>query len=441
MKRIVAALLFLGLLSASMLMTGNAYASISANGLITQDTTWRLSDSPVKFTGHVGVASGVTLTIEPGVTVDLNEYYLQVNGTLKAQGTSSNPITFTTNGVSCSASWQKIDFTYPSTAYNEQTGAGCIIDHAVFERLGVFVRGGCQPRISNCVFNQPWWDAIWTSGGSPTIKGNTFNGGSVTVPAIYGDNAIITDNVINGNGVLSGIELTGKGQVLNNKIINGYSGILASGDITVKNNVVVGCSELGLRVSGASAEGNYIKGCGIGIEAQGSSLVRHNTVTDNTVGIQANGVSAISNNNILGSTQNSIVLLGSGNLDASQNWWGTTDQAAIGQSIRDYKNDFNLGTVTYLPCLSGPDAAAPQSADISIPATPLPTQSPTSTIPPLDGQPIQPTQVPSPIEGSSNDATITLDSMGLVVIGVVALTVAWVVVLVLYTNRKTKKAI
>jgi hypothetical protein len=437
MKKLVAVLLVVGLLAASMFLVGDVDASLSVSGLVSQNTTWRQSDSPVRFTGLVGVASGVTLTIEPGVTVDLNQYYLQINGTLNARGTSSNPITFTTNGVDCTSMWQKVDFTYPSTAYNEQTGEGCIIDHAVFERLGIFVRGGCQPRISNCVFNQPWWDAIWASGAAPQIIGNTFNGGSVSAPAIYGDYAIATNNVINGNGVLSGIELSG-GQILNNKISNCLRGISASGDITVKNNVVVGCSLVGLRFLGVTAEGNYIKNCGIGIEAQGSSSIQHNTVTENTVGISASGVSDIHNNNIVVNSQNSISLFGGGNLNATQNWWGTTDEAAISQSIHDYKNDFNLGTVTYVPCLNGPDASAPQSADISF-STPLPTQSPTSTTHPMDGHPVGPTEASSPVEGSSNTDNAPLDTMGIVVIVVVALTVTWVVILVLYSTKRSKE--
>ena len=48
--------------------------------------------SPYIVTGNVVVAGGVTLAIESGVTVKFeSDKGLQVNGTLKAQGTSDNP--------------------------------------------------------------------------------------------------------------------------------------------------------------------------------------------------------------------------------------------------------------------------------------------------------------------------------------------------------------
>ena len=55
---------------------GNVHASKPVGGLIASDTTWSAADSPYQFTGPVGVPSGVTLTIEPGVTVDFGNYYL-----------------------------------------------------------------------------------------------------------------------------------------------------------------------------------------------------------------------------------------------------------------------------------------------------------------------------------------------------------------------------
>jgi hypothetical protein len=42
----------------------------------------------------VAVNNGVTLTIEPGVTVNLNSFYIRVNGTLTARGTDNDKISF-----------------------------------------------------------------------------------------------------------------------------------------------------------------------------------------------------------------------------------------------------------------------------------------------------------------------------------------------------------
>ena len=56
------------------------------NGVIDEHTIWNLSGSPFQITGHVVVSSGVTLTIEPGVTVKFDSGKVMiVEGELLAQ--------------------------------------------------------------------------------------------------------------------------------------------------------------------------------------------------------------------------------------------------------------------------------------------------------------------------------------------------------------------
>ena len=52
-----------------LLFVGFAYSQTDVSGAISSDTTWGTSGSPYTVTGNVLVASGVTLTIEAGVTV------------------------------------------------------------------------------------------------------------------------------------------------------------------------------------------------------------------------------------------------------------------------------------------------------------------------------------------------------------------------------------
>lgn len=73
-----------------------AGATTFVSGTINTNQTWTTSGMPYVLQGNVFVASGVTLTINPGTIIkgDANSW-LVVNGRLLAQGTSSQQIIFT----------------------------------------------------------------------------------------------------------------------------------------------------------------------------------------------------------------------------------------------------------------------------------------------------------------------------------------------------------
>ena len=75
----------------SLLLTVNlSHSQTDVSGAISSDTTWGTSGSPYTVTGNVLVSSGVTLTIEAGVTVKVSSSaIIQNNGTLIAIGTST----------------------------------------------------------------------------------------------------------------------------------------------------------------------------------------------------------------------------------------------------------------------------------------------------------------------------------------------------------------
>jgi hypothetical protein len=100
--------------------------------IIDSDTTWTKANSPYRFGESVIIKSGVTLTIEPGVTVNLLGfeedypvgYDLTVEGTLVARGSNTEPIHFS-NG--------SITFEPSSTSWNDQDCSGCIIENVLLD--------------------------------------------------------------------------------------------------------------------------------------------------------------------------------------------------------------------------------------------------------------------------------------------------------------------
>jgi plastocyanin len=95
---------------AGMVGTITIASNSNLSGSVNNDTTWALSGSPYTITGNVLVASGVTLTIEAGVTVKVNSgLYIKNEGVIKAVGNSSDKITFQSSADSPAKSdWEGI---------------------------------------------------------------------------------------------------------------------------------------------------------------------------------------------------------------------------------------------------------------------------------------------------------------------------------------------
>jgi len=74
------------------------------SGTIASNQTWCASDSPHMVTGSVTINSSVTLTIEPGVVVRFaTGLYMDIRGTLIAEGVEGSEILITSNAASPAA--------------------------------------------------------------------------------------------------------------------------------------------------------------------------------------------------------------------------------------------------------------------------------------------------------------------------------------------------
>ena len=357
------------------------YASTEFIGIINSDTVWTKANSPYILTGPVAVNSGVTLTVEAGATV--SGYYIQVNGTLKAIGLSTDPI-----HLECG-----IRFMQSSSSWSEQTETGCIIENAIVGYIDV---NGASPKMSNNSIN-----GMIIRGGSPTITNNNFTnhvyvyGGSPTIsknvitspndlPAILISDA---SAVMSNNTVYGGIEVSGSTIVANNTITHGSVGIDAKGNTSIFGNIIFGCTQAGIHAAGVgngsvTIERNLITNNGFdGIHLSCNAIIQKNTIANNSVGISINfaPTATINYNNIQNNRENSITLAYTSNdVNATNNWWGTTDAQTINQTIFDGKRDFTLGTVNFIPYLTAPNPEAPAISPSSSPST---SPSPSPTIP------------------------------------------------------------
>ena len=348
------AVLFLGLVFVCL-----PVQAADVGGVISQDTTWTASGSPYTITKNTLISNGVTLRIEPGTTVNINSgCYLQVNGTLIAKGTGSNKINFNGGQI-------KLNF---ATSYNEQTGAGGIIENCVFtsnQEQQLSIRS-CSPKMVSNVFNSQ----VYIGQYNGTVSGNIFN----APVKVSGGSIILAQNLFKQG--LQLVETPGPNvQILENT----FAGYADGAGISIGSNDLNG--ECTLKI-----ERNLISNNKYGIDDNtiNSPTIRYNTIVNNKVGItllDGKGQNYQIKYNTINNEQNLALRAWTGcpDIDASSNYWGTTDTNQIDNSIYDYYDDFNLGKVNYQPILTQPDSNAPASDLPTITPTTTPTPIPATT--------------------------------------------------------------
>ncbi len=187
-----------------------AFAQTSVNGDITTNTTWTSAGSPysIDLFGGINVDAGVTLTIEPGVTVIFSNSNndLTVNGTLIADGEPGDSIYFQ----------QSL-----ANIFLSNSSTGSIIDHCRFDDGGT----------SNVA-------ALHVSNDA-TITNSRFVNCEVGVTAAAGASPSIQDSEM----LLSndyGIRVDNGSPLINNVLIDGGGGgiWLQNGSPTITNSTI-----------------------------------------------------------------------------------------------------------------------------------------------------------------------------------------------------------
>jgi hypothetical protein len=345
MGKLSSAALIITIMLSMFLVFTPVQATTAVSGSITSDTTWKKANSPYQITSWLTVEEGVTLTIEPGVTVDMNGWYMSVLGHLHAQGKSYDQIHFTAEKEG-----------FAPGIYFQQQSSDCIIENVVLNKVGLTVRGSTT-KISNNIFHQSQSAAIEVE-SSATITGNVFEDIPTKGISVAGDSTV-TNNLFNRTtGQATAIIAMDNAYVANNQIIGFYHGIAFDGRITVENNVVINCIEGGISTGGLAAitRGNYVSNNYYGIK--GGGVIESNTIINNQIGIIPSTEATIKNNNIV-NNQKGITLTTSNNIDATTNYWGNVDSSTVSSVITDNQDDPALGKVNFKPILTSPSTTAP----------------------------------------------------------------------------------
>ncbi len=433
----------------SLISVINANADTSISGEIDTDTIWNAAGSPYVFTGQVLVKENVNLTIEQGVTVNMGSFALQVNGTLKAQCNSSNPIVFDSTSTTNAS---QIVFEVPSADWNATDGTGCIIENATIK--APMLINGSSPKIVGCQIN----GGIIVNQSAPTILRNNISGGNTTEAiSIEQESApTIENNTISGKTVGISLNLqnnnktnTFSPKIVNNTIMNCVTGIgigESNGTISLDGNLIYG-STSAIKVGNTSAtvniQHNLIMNNTHGLDVGAQVIIYLNTIYNNTIGIYYDtpALSTISYNNIMNNTQYNIEVSanspkGPNPLEASYNYWGTLDIPTINATIYDFNNNASLGEVKYLPALGEPSSEAPIIPGVDMSPSPAPTPTPTAT--PTPTQTIKPTPTKTPTTTPTPD--VKQGQFGLLEIGIItALIIVIAIFLIIVLKRTSKK--
>lgn len=300
--------------------------------------TLMLLGSPYITTG-ITIPESKTLIVEPGVRVKYqdNRGYLTVQGTLKAQGTQANGITFTVTDfgaiwcgikVTSTSTASQLDYVTIDKAQSLTGGGGCnqspitysmyvessavVINNSVIqtgagyrklylknsnstinavtvsgatsntESVGIYIDGG-SPTISNStISNNSIGILVNALSNSPTIQNNAFTGNTKAVK-LESAGALLSGNTATNN-TYNGIFF--EGAVLSNTtwqadaipyIANRFT-INAGATLTIQAGVVTKFANTPYTDSGITVQGTLI--------TQGTALnpVVFTAVSDNTVG-------------------------------------------------------------------------------------------------------------------------------------------------------------
>lgn len=369
--------MFIGIMS--LLIAGMTQAQTIVGGGIYQNTTWTLANSPYQMNSSIVVFPGATLTIEPGVVVNVKEadimngeqpYYFEVRGTLNMVGTPSQLITFkcdsftypigawvgfviknsqggsiTTDYVSISNSatafyWDGVigfpitfnDSYFAFNNYTISTGTGATVKNCKFYGNNSAITGWPNFEILNCEFDS--------------------NGAAVTV---YPNQFILDSCTFKNNGL--GINFASVPfnlmSIMHSTFTNNTAACTNMGNGIIKFNSFINNGDAVSGITNATVEENIFTGNAKAVITSMGAVVKNNIINQNTVGVQLGTMSfgqpapTVIDNQICANSLYNIENLTDLNLNIPSNCFCDTDEIILETKIYDGYDDITRGLISY----------------------------------------------------------------------------------------------
>ncbi|MFZ7137669.1 MAG: NosD domain-containing protein [archaeon] len=190
---------------------------------------------------------------------------------------------------------------------------------------------------------------------------------------VHWGSVIVANNTITdcSTAIINAVQIEG-----NNLIDNGAGILVLDRDSEIRSNTITG-GKNGIHVGNEGfsiIENNFVSkqtSCGIYVHGQ-SIQCNNNTITSCPKALELSRCdSATINFNNIENYNNSIYLTTTyGTIDATNNWWGTTDTETIELSIYDSKYSLDLGTVNFTSFLTEENPNAEPEYTTPIPEFP-----------------------------------------------------------------------
>ncbi|NDB35606.1 MAG: hypothetical protein EB023_09765 [Flavobacteriia bacterium] len=363
------------LLFFSILVSSVFVAQTTVSGGIYNNTTWNLAGSPYLVTGSIVVFPNRTLTIEPGVEVIVtadntfntgNFIYLEVRGTLIANGTSNAPIVFTSTDTTTGFyNWEGIrikgsqggtvqmnQFELHNTWYGiyndiSQPGVSYVFDECYFRSNQYGLQLNADMVYNNCIFESNGvGQAAQISYGSLTATNCQFLNNFCSFT--WSNNINVTNCLFSGN---QNNIIGSPGIIQNSQFYNNTFGMTEISNITVNQCVFDG--------NGTGIDGNStcvitnstFTNNSIAVKIGDASTVSQNTITDNAIGVQVLGydpnTTSIDSNLICNNSVHNLENLTDKNYQVNLNCFCSQDSTIIENGIFDGYDDITRGLVNY----------------------------------------------------------------------------------------------